>query len=134
MYKLFVMACGSNVAYRHACIIMDKHGEIVASGCNYKPSYSGTFHTIHAEDAAIRDLKYKGMYGKAHTYTLIVIRIGGCTLLDASGNPKPPNTRKHETFVPTNMKVAFGNSKPCDSCQEKIDAAKFKHVIYSIAQ
>lgn len=134
MYKLYILGASGNVAFRHACLIFDKHGNIVAHGYNYSPTYSGPFHTIHAEDAAIRDLKRKGLYEKAHHYTLVVIRISGCTLVDENGKPNDiANQKKNGKFVPSKLCVNFGNSKPCESCQSKIDKARFKSVVYSIA-
>lgn len=94
LYKLYMLATNANVAFRHACLIFDKRGNVVASGYNYSPQYSGYSHTIHAEDAAIRDLKNKGLYEKAHKYTLFVVRIGGCTLIDEYGNPKSSSEKK----------------------------------------
>jgi deoxycytidylate deaminase len=133
LYKLYMLATNANVAFRHACLIFDKRGNVVASGYNYSPQYSGYSHTIHAEDAAIRDLKNKGLYEKAHKYTLFVVRIGGCTLIDEYGNPKSSSEKKQDEFVPHKMCVNFANSKPCSSCQSKIDKARFGSVMYSVA-
>lgn len=131
LYKLYILACASNVAYRHACLIFDRRGNIVASGYNYSPNYSNPFHTIHAEHSAINDLKSKGLYGKAHNYTLLVIRVAGCVLVDRDG--KSMNHKNKDTFMPTHMCVKFGNSKPCTDCQHKIDEAGFMKVIHSTA-
>jgi len=131
-YKMYFTATGADVAFRHACAIIDHKGIPIIFECNTSPSYSGPFHTIHAEHAAILALQRKGLYDKAHKYTLVVIRVSGCSLL--SQQQKKKKTYCEQEHTHDMMCVNFGNSKPCTECQKKIDKAGFKNVIYSTSR
>jgi deoxycytidylate deaminase len=101
----------STMQHRHGAIIVNKCGDILGQGYNNVHSFYSHQYSMHAEVAAIQNLRKKNRkLWVAEDLTMIVVRIGG---------------RTGECCY-TKL------SKPCHDCQKEIKKMGIKRVFYSV--
>ena len=99
----------STMLHRHGAVIVNKTGEILGRGYNQMHNFYSHQYSMHAEVAAIQNLKKNKMGGYNHKedFTMIVVRICG----------------KDGDYTRC--------SKPCIGCQKEIEKMGIKRVFYS---
>jgi deoxycytidylate deaminase len=93
----------SEMLHRHGAIIY-RNGEVIGQGFNHRADHLFHSFSLHAEVAAIKNVKKKDRQ-KLKDATLIVVRVGN------DGNIKM--------------------SKPCENCRRFIESSGIKKVFYS---
>lgn len=100
----------STMLHRHGAVIVGKNGEILGQGFNHYTSFYSHQFSMHAEIAAIQNMKKKKRgFIQPEDLTMIVVRVAG----------------KEGSYTML--------SKPCCNCKREIQKIGIKRVFYSVS-